>query len=54
MTLREKLEAGRFVMTAEGTPPVSMARSDLVDRARALPMPSTSPTAPERGRISAR
>lgn len=41
MTLRDKLEAGRFVMTAEVTPPVSMARSDLLDRAlplRALPM----------------
>ncbi|MGD9766386.1 MAG: methylenetetrahydrofolate reductase [Pseudolabrys sp.] len=36
MTLREKLEAGRFVMTAEVTPPVSMARSDLVDRAMPL------------------
>ncbi|MGN6460025.1 MAG: methylenetetrahydrofolate reductase [Pseudolabrys sp.] len=36
MTLRDKLESGRFVMTAEVTPPVSMARSDLLDRALPL------------------
>ena len=36
MTLRDKLEAGQFVMTAEVTPPVSMARGDLLDRALPL------------------
>lgn len=35
-TLRDKLEAGRFVMTAEVTPPVSMLRGDLLDRALPL------------------
>ncbi len=36
MTLQEKLAAGRFVITAEVTPPVSAARGDLL--AKALPL----------------
>ncbi len=35
-TLREKLQAGRFVLTAEVTPPVSVDRGDLL--AKALPL----------------
>ena len=36
MTLSEKLQAGRFVLTAEVTPPISADRSDLI--AKALPL----------------
>jgi len=36
MNLQEKLQAGRFVITAEITPPVSTAREDLL--AKALPL----------------
>ena len=36
MTLEEKLRAGRFVLTAEVTPPVSANRDDLL--AKALPL----------------
>ena len=36
MTLEEKLRAGRFVLTAEVTPPVSADRDDLL--AKALPL----------------
>ena len=36
MTLEEKLHAGRFVLTAEVTPPVSADRDDLL--AKALPL----------------
>ncbi|MGC1467329.1 MAG: methylenetetrahydrofolate reductase [Pseudolabrys sp.] len=36
MNLQEKLQAGRFVITAEITPPVSAAREDLL--AKALPL----------------
>ena len=36
MTLQEKLAAGRFVLTAEVTPPVSFDRADLL--AKALPL----------------
>jgi len=35
-TLREKLRAGRFVLTAEVTPPVSTARADLMAKAAPL------------------
>jgi methylenetetrahydrofolate reductase (NADPH) len=35
-TLQEKLKAGRFVMTAEVTPPVSFDRADLL--AKAMPL----------------
>ena len=58
MTLQDKLRAGRFVITAEVTPPVSSDPatncSPRPSRSRAWPTPSTSPTAPARGRISAR
>ncbi|MGH6790637.1 MAG: methylenetetrahydrofolate reductase [Pseudolabrys sp.] len=36
MNLQEKLRAGRFVITAEVTPPVSVSRDDLL--AKALPL----------------
>jgi methylenetetrahydrofolate reductase (NADPH) len=36
MTLQTKLAAGRFVLTAEVTPPVSFSRDDLLDKARPL------------------
>jgi len=36
MNLRDKLQAGRFVLTAEVTPPVSTLRADLL--AKALPL----------------
>src|SRR6201990_1333291 len=36
MNLEEKLRAGRFVLTAEVTPPVSADRNDLL--AKALPL----------------
>ncbi len=36
MTLQDKLRAGRFVLTAEVTPPVSVDRDDLL--AKALPL----------------
>jgi len=36
MNLEEKLRAGRFVITAEVTPPVSADRNDLLAKARAL------------------
>lgn len=36
MTLQDKLEAGRFVMTAEVTPPVSVSRDELLDKAMPL------------------
>ncbi len=36
MTLQDKLRAGRFVLTAEVTPPVSFDRADLL--AKALPL----------------
>ena len=56
MTLQEKLAAGRFVITAEVTPPVSAARGEFLGQgaaaAEASPTPSTSPTAPARARIS--
>jgi methylenetetrahydrofolate reductase (NADPH) len=35
-TLQEKLSAGRFVMTAEVTPPVSFDRADLMEKAAPL------------------
>lgn len=36
MTLQQKLQQGRFVLTAEVTPPVSFARDDLL--AKAMPL----------------
>lgn len=36
MTLQEKLEAGRFAITAEVTPPVSASRDELLDKALPL------------------
>jgi methylenetetrahydrofolate reductase (NADPH) len=36
MTLQQKLEAGRFVITAEVTPPVSASRDELLDKALPL------------------
>ena len=36
MTLQDKLEAGRFVITAEVTPPVSASRDELLDKALPL------------------
>ena len=36
MNLQEKLGAGRFVFTAEITPPVSFSRSDLIEKAAPL------------------
>jgi len=36
MNLQEKLAAGRFVLTAEVTPPVSFSRGDLLDKALPL------------------
>jgi methylenetetrahydrofolate reductase (NADPH) len=36
MNFRDKLKAGRFVFTAEVTPPVSMAASDLLEKALPL------------------
>ena len=36
MTLQDKLAAGRFVITAEVTPPVSFDRAELI--AKALPL----------------
>jgi len=36
LSLRDRLKAGRFVMTAEVTPPVSMARADLMEKALPL------------------
>ena len=36
MTLQEKLQAGRFVLTAEVTPPVSVDRADLLGKALPL------------------
>ena len=35
-TLQEKLRAGRFVITAEVTPPVSFDRADLMAKAAPL------------------
>jgi methylenetetrahydrofolate reductase (NADPH) len=36
MTLQDKLEAGRFAITAEVTPPVSASRDELLDKALPL------------------
>jgi hypothetical protein len=49
MTFQQKLSAGRFVISAEVTPPVSFDRDELL----AWPTSSTLPMAPAPGRISA-
>jgi methylenetetrahydrofolate reductase (NADPH) len=36
MTLQQKLAAGRFVITAEVTPPVTFSRAELIDKALPL------------------
>src|SRR5260370_20928851 len=36
MTLQDRLNAGHFAITAEGTPPVSASRDELLDKALPL------------------